>query len=261
MPSPFPGMNPYLEHPDVWHDFHNQFCMCCRMMLAPAIRPKYICQLEEHIYVHESTDDERRLFARGDVTISENSPRPSYSSESSVELLAPTMGRIIPEMIEEREIYLEIRDRERRELVTVIELLSPTNKRRGSERDQFLAKRRSLLNSHAHYVEIDLLRSGPRLPVEGLPPCDYYALVSRVRERPAVGIWATRLRQRLPEIAIPLRDPDTDVTLDLQAVLHSAYDLGSYDFYLYENPPEPPLFSEDQPWADELIQRRSQSIA
>lgn len=260
MPSPFPGMNPYLEHPSIWHDFHNQFCMSCRTALAQVIRPKYICQLEEHVYIHELSDDERRLIGHGDVTIAERDPKLTIESATAVGLMAPTVGRILPEVDEEREIYLEIRDREHRELVAVLELLSPTNKKRGSDRDQFLAKRRSLLDSPAHYVEIDLLRAGPRLPVEGLPKCDYYALVSRAQERPAVGIWASRLRQPLPAISIPLRSPDPDVTLDLQAILHSAYEAGNYDYYLYENTPEPLLSAEDQAWADELIKQSTNTI-
>lgn len=253
MPSPFPGMNPYLEHPDVWHDFHNQFCVTSRTALAAAIRPKYICQVEEHLYIHESSEDHRRLLGFGDVTLAEKEPHHAIRAAATVGIATPVVGRILPDIEVERESYLEIRDRQTRELVTVIELLSPSNKKRGTDRDQFLAKRAALLDSDAHYVEIDLLRGGPRLPAEGLPPCDYYALVSRTHERPAVDIWPCRLRQSLPTILIPLRAPDPDISLDLQAVVQAAYETGAYDYYLYENFPQPPLSVEDQAWADELI--------
>jgi hypothetical protein len=155
-----------------------------------------------------------------------------------------------------RENFIEIRDRESRELVTVIELLSPTNKRPGSDRDQFLNKRYQLLSSTAHYVEIDLLRGEPRLPIENLPDCDAYAMVSRVEERPHVGLWPVSLLEPLPTIPIPLRAPAADARIDLQAILHQAYDAGGYEDYLYSGAPDVPLSDDDAAWARELISRR-----
>ena len=113
--------------------------------------------------------------------------------------------------------FVEIRDRQGRDLVTVIELLSPTNKRPGPDREQYLAKRRQLLASGVHLVEIDLLRGHPRLPLDDLPPCDYYVMVSRAEERPQAGLWPLGLRDPLPPIPVPLRAADPDASLDLQA--------------------------------------------
>jgi hypothetical protein len=49
MPSPFPGMNPYLEQPDAWQDFHQGYIARARDALAAQVLPKYFVKLEEHI--------------------------------------------------------------------------------------------------------------------------------------------------------------------------------------------------------------------
>ena len=105
--------------------------------------------------------------------------------------------------------FVEIRDRRSRELVTVIEVLSPFNKRPGSSRDQYLAKRQELLDSTANLVEIDLLRAGNPMPLEERPENSlaYSVLVSRVDHRPKAGFWPIGLRDRLPIIPVPLRTP------------------------------------------------------
>jgi hypothetical protein len=166
---------------------------------------------------------------------------------------APVTGRVLPQVDVLREIFIEIRDRESRDLVTVIEILSPTNKRPGSDRDQFLNKRYQLMTSTAHYVEIDLLRGEPRLPIENLPECSAYAMVSRVEQRPSVGLWPVSFREPLPTIPIPLRAPEKDVILDLQAMLNRAYDAGGYEDYIYSSEPEPPLSEAEAAWAREML--------
>ncbi len=254
MPSPFPGMNPYLEHPHVWHDFHETFCVCCRNALMPALRPKYYCRLDEHVYIHERPTDDRWLVGRGDVVITEVEPAASPSELNSLRTATSVRGRILPDVDILSESSIEIRDRDSHELVTSIELLSPSNKLRGEDRNQFIAKRRALLETNSHYVEIDLLRGGPRLPVEGLPQCDYYALLSRIETRPDVEIWPCTVREKLPVISIPLRSPDDDIQLDLNAVLQTAFEFGVYDAVIYEHVPEPPLSGHDLNWAEALVQ-------
>jgi hypothetical protein len=152
----------------------------------------------------------------------------------------------------ERHAFLEIRDRGNRQLVTVLELLSPSNKRPGPDRDQYLAKRQRLLASSVHLIELDLLRGGPRLPIEHLPPCDYCVMVSRYEDRPQVGLWPLRLRDRLSTIPIPLFNQER-ATLDLQSALHQAYDAAGYEDYIYLHEPNPPLQGEDAEWAQQLI--------
>ena len=252
MPSPFPGMNPFLEQDDAWHDFHEQFCMECRALLIPQIEPAYIAKLDEHIYIHELSAEERQFLGRGDVTVGISNSTVAMAAPTAA-AAAPAYGRILPSVDIERETRIEIRDRRTRELVTVIEVLSPANKQPGSDRRQYLNKRQALMASPVHLVEIDLLRGGPRLPVEDLPPCDYYAVVSRAEERPRVAIWPFQMRDPLPCIPIPLRSPDPDSKLDLQEALNRAYDTGGYRSYIYSGQPGPALSPEDNAWADKLL--------
>ncbi|MCA9026195.1 MAG: DUF4058 family protein [Planctomycetaceae bacterium] len=258
MPSPFPGMNPYLERKSVWHGFHEAFVIDCQRALVPQIRPEFIASLDDNIYIHELSADERRLVGRSDVSLSVRSETTALVPGGTT-VIAPVTGRVLPQVDVLRENFIEIRDRESRELVTVIDVLSPTNKRPGSDRDQFLNKRYQLMTSTAHYVEIDLLRGEPRLPIENLPDCDAYVMVSHVEQRPSVGLWPIGLRDRLPEIPIPLRDPIPEVRLDLQTILDHAYDSGGYEDYIYSGAPEPPLPSADAAWATEQLRSLEKS--
>lgn len=250
MPSPFPGMNPYLEHPAVWPDFHNAFIYALRDQLAPQIAPHYVARGEAQLYIHELPNGDRRLIGRGDVGVSATSDAPTGSAATAVQ--APARGTL-PAVDFERLQYLEIRDRLSREVITVIELLSPTNKNLGPDRNQYLAKRSQLLISRVNLVEIDLLRGGPRMPVTGLPDCDYCALVCRPTEWPGVGIWPIRLRDRLPVVNVPLRGPDEWAKLDLQAALDRVYDGAYYEVDIYQQPPAPPLEPADAEWARQFL--------
>lgn len=254
MPSPFPGMNPYLEQVDVWHDFHQGFVAHLRDAVAPQIRPKYLAKIDENVYIHELSAEERHLLGRPDVAVLSN--QPGTRGTAVVDRAAPAYGHLLPQADELRESFVEIRDRESRELITVIEVLSPTNKERGADRDQYVAKRRCILASHAHLVEIDLLRGHERMPVKDMPSCDYVVMVSRYQERPRVGLWPINLRDRLPEIPIPLKYGDPDATLDLQSVLNNLYDAAGYEDYIYRGKPQPPLGSEDATWAKSLFAGR-----
>jgi hypothetical protein len=204
MPSPFPGMNPYIEQESVWHDFHESFMPIVREVLAPQVRPQFVVKIDEHIYIHELPAGERRLVGRGDVTLAENRPQ-SGSGSSTATLSAPAQVEL-PDIDVERQSYLEIRDRDGDRVIAVLELLSPTNKNPGPDRDQYLAKRASLLNSAVHLVEIDLLRGGPRMPMRPVPQCDYCVLVSRWQDRPRAGLWPMHLREPLPIIRVPLQE-------------------------------------------------------
>jgi hypothetical protein len=252
MPSPFPGMNPYLEQDDVWQDFHQSFIPLVREVLTAQVQPNYVVRVEEHLYIHELPGEERRFLGRSDVSIP---PAPLPGRRPAGVLEAPCFARVPDAVDIERQSYLEIRDRRNRELITVLELLSPSNKRPGSDREQYLAKRLQVLRSPVHLVEIDLLRGGPRLPLDDLPDCDYYAMVSRAEERPRVGIWPVRLRDPLPTIPVPLRAGDADARLELQLLLHRLYDAAGYAGFIYTGTPQPPLTPADQAWAAQLVPR------
>jgi hypothetical protein len=246
-------MNPYFEQDDVWHNFHEQFCVVCQDLLVPQVRPAYIVKLDEHVYIHELPATERRLLGRADVSLASAMPLPGRPAAGAAVANAPAYGRIPPAVDIERESSLEIRDRKSRELITVIELLSPSNKKPGPDREQYLAKRRQVLASPVHLVEIDLLRGGLSMPVEEFPKCDYCVVVSRMDERPRVGIWPIGLRDLLPVIPVPLRAPDADASLDLRRIVDRIYDAAGYDDYLYAGSPQPPLRSEDAEWAEGFV--------
>lgn len=250
MPSPFPGMNPFFELPSVWHDFRQRFMTAAADVIGSQVLPRYFVRIDEHVYVHELDEGPRRLRGRGDVLVSTLSPGQGGTAATTLE--APAEVQSVPFDVES-EPFLEIRDRNRRELVTVVELLSPSNKYAGPDREQYLAKCRQVLRSNAHLVEIDLLRGGPRMPWQGMPACDYCVVVSRAEQRPRAGIWPVGLRERLPEVPIPLRGGDADARLDLQALLHRVYDAAGYGYYMYEEQPEPALREEDAAWARALI--------
>lgn len=250
MPSPFPGMNPYLEQEDAWRDFHEAFLPAARESLSPQVSPAYVVKLERNLYIHERAAKERHLMGYGDVT-NNRTRAPKPASCATAVLQAPSRI-LLPSVDVESESYLEIRDSKSRRLVTVIELLSPTNKRPSDDRQRYLAKRAGLLRSEAHFVEIDLLRGWPRMPFDEPPSGDYCVLVSRVEDRPRAEFWPIGLRERLPVIPVPLQDPHPDAELDLQTVLHRVYDAAYYRDYIYDGSPWPPLSDEDADWARRL---------
>lgn len=229
MPSRFPGMDPYIEG-QVWADFHDSMIIEMKTALVPQIRPRYVA-------------------LAGERTCFDYAPDSSSPQAMPVEVLLP-----IPERA--RESYLGVRRRETRELVTVIEFLSPADKYvSAAGRREYLRRREALLRSSINLVEIDLLRDGGRLPMgHSLPPADYYVIGSRARRRPLADVWTIGLRDPLPTIPVPLAGSDPDACLDLQAVFASVYDRAGYDYTLgYRQPIEPLLSDEDAAWAQSVL--------
>jgi hypothetical protein len=251
-------MDPYIEG-SVWEDFHADFMSALRELLTPLVRPRYVVRIEERAYLeHSSGEDDR--WIRPDVAIAERSLKgqPVESSGGTATAVAaePVVVMTLPIPERERERFLAIRERESLEVVTVIEVLSPGNKRPGSDgRREYLRKREAVLLGPAHLVELDLLRGGKRLPtVEPLPPADHYAFVSREPRRPRADVYRWSLRQRLPVIRVPLAGNDPEVSLDLQAAFDLVYDRAGYDYSLdYRHPVEPSLSEEDAAWAQQLV--------
>jgi hypothetical protein len=256
MPSPFPGMDPYLEQADVWEDFHGRFIPVAAEWIGAQVQPAYIVKIGVTVYIHEPPGEQRVLLGRPDVAVTDRPVPPAPVGATTIE--APAYARVIPAVDIRREPSVEIRDRQSRQLVTALELLSPANKRPGPDREQYLRKRRQYFQARVNLVEIDLLRGGPRLPLADLPECDYYALVARPEEHPRVAVWPIHLRDRLPTIPIPLRPADCDATLDLQAALQRAYDAAGYRHYVYDGSPAPPLPEVDHAWAAERLRAATQ---
>jgi hypothetical protein len=243
-------MNPYFEQTAHWLDFHTEYLSALRRLLAPTVAPAYIVQLEEHIYIHDLPPEPRRRLGTADLSLARKERDETVVVGVGL-LEAPAKVRLPAQEIEEVP-YLEVRDRLGRELVTVIELLSPSNKRLGADRELYLAKRRQLLRSPTHLVEIDLLRGWVPMPHDERPDCNYSVLVSRTERRPDADFWPIAFRQRLPVIPIPLRHPDPDALVDLQEVLHRAYDGPGYEHFIYVGSPEPPLDPADEAWARQI---------
>lgn len=253
MLSPFPGMNPYLEQESVWHDFHERALPVAAEMLGAQVLPRYFVKIDEHMFVHELGEEQRRVLGRGDLWVAPLTP--DHGNGSTVGLLEAPCEVGLPQIDVEGLSFLEIRDRDSRQLITVVELLSPSNKYSGPDRDQYCAKVRRLLQGNVHFVEIDLLRGGPRMPWLDMPACDYCVVVSRWERRPRAGVWPIRLRERLPVIPVPLRQGDADARLDLQEVLNRVYAAAGYHYYLYADEPTPALSPEDAAWARSFLQR------
>jgi len=250
MPSPFPGMNPYLEQNDTWEDFHHEFLTRARAQLEPQVGAAYYVKVEVRPYIHELSADERRYFGRADAAVTSRAERdrgvPVAEIESPVTLTMPAVEFA-------RESWLEVHDRRDRRVITAIELLSPGNKDRVEHREAYLAKRNEILAGPTHLVEIGLLRGGERPSIPMLPKCDYYALVSRCEHRPNMSFWPISLRQRLPVIAVPLSGADPNAQLDLQRALDEAYDAARYDKYIYAEEPQPRLSTADAEWARQFV--------
>lgn len=250
MPSPFPGMNPYLEQEEVWRDFHQRFVTAAAALLSPQISPQYIAKLEENIYIHERGAQERHLLGYADVRVSQLDAT-TGGAAATLTATAPAHF-FLPRVDLVTEPFIEIRDRHSRALITVVELLSPTNKRSGEDREQYLRKRHLLLRSQAHFVEIDLLRGWQRMPLVNAP-CDYCVVLSRVDQRPRVDWWPIRLREPLPVIPIPMATGGADANLAIQQALHRAYDEAFYQDYIYQESPYPNLGTEDAKWAQQFV--------
>ena len=248
MPSPFPGMDPWLERPDLWPDVHNSLIAAIRDVLAPRLRPRYVVTIEERVFVEDQQGlsfvgrPDIAVVAKGHVAGSGI----AHSASAVVEVEVPVADRA-------RETYLEVRGAQEGEVVTVIEVLSPSNKRKGEGRRVYLEKRTDTFASLTSLVEIDLLRTGESMPVvRGRPASDYSILVSRSWARPRADLLPFSVRDEIPSLPVPLRRAEEEPPLGLGAILHALYDRAGYDLRIdYARPPDPPLREDDAVWAQE----------
>ena len=256
MPSPFPGMDPFIES-QLWRDFHHSVITQIRDSLQTRLRPRYVTHIEENVYVAREDGDLLRIIAP-DVSVVQKDGWLD-SADGGIAVAAEPITLTLPQIDLVEEAYLTIRSRDNEEVVTVIEVLSPTNKLSRDGRTEYLNKRHAVLHSEANLVEIDLLRGGRRLPtVERLPQGDYFAFVTRVERRPQVDVYSWPLDRRLSTIPIPLSEGDPDVQLDLQVVFDTTYDRAGYDYALkYSKPIDPPLSESQQAWVAEHLAKRA----
>lgn len=260
MRSPFPGMDPYLEDPGVWPDFHQTFITYLREALMAALPGAYDVRLEDRICIVEWPEETiHRIVPDLSIEQRRSAPRPSGPTHAVVETSTLTLEPVtipmaLPETV--RESRIKILHRSDRQLVTVLELLSPTNKA-GLGHGDYLGKRKVLLLQHVNMVEMDLLKGGSRVPMEKpLPAGDYYVFVARGDKLPNCEVYAWGVRRPLPAIRVPLKAPDPDLTVDLAAVFALVYDRGRYERVLeYGAPPAAALAPEDLSWAADLAKR------
>ena len=258
MPSHFPGMDPYIEM-DQWQEFHVNMVVEIQRQLVPLLLPKYVARVERRIYTEHSFDEVEVI--QPDVEIVKARTRASRRSDGAT-AVADLEPRIYaaPVPHERSEPYLKIVDRVAGQLVTLIEFLSPSNKARGSDGYRaYYEKREEVLQSSIHFVEIDLLRGGVRLPtVKPLAAStDYCVFVHRAPRRSQVEVYEWPLRHALPVIRVPLLKSDNDVRLDLQQTFVNVYDGAGYEAFVnYDATLKPPLKKEDAVWARKLLARR-----
>ncbi len=257
MPSPFPGMDPFIES-QKWEDFHLSAITVMRELIAPQVADRYIVNVQERVYLQEVEGDERLVIP--DVSVAATERGRSYSTGVSFATgTAPVTAPVeclLPETEPHREGFLEIRTVNDGRLVTVIELLSPCNKLRGTKgARKYLTKRKALLATAANLVEIDLLRGGRRLPMASpLPAADYLALVSRGRSRPRSSVYGWQLADRMPSIPIPLAPGHNEPMLDLQSVLNLVYDRAVYRLSLkYDRPLVPSPTADEEQWLQTIV--------
>lgn len=258
MPSPFPGMDPYLEDPELWGDVHHVLIGQIRAALNPRLRPRYVARVELRVYIAADDDSRPRIMVPDGRVERRRKPARGAGPVAAPEVAEPLeYPLLLDETIEEA--YLTIRHRESAALVTVIEVVSPTNKVAGGRgRASFQEKRAQTLASEVSWVEIDLLRTGERLPpAPPLVASDYRVAVLRRGDRTTGRYWPIQVRQKLPVVGIPLRDRDPDVPLDLGAVLQAGYDVAEYDASIdYTRPPTPSLRPADARWANQLLRAK-----
>jgi hypothetical protein len=256
MPNPFPGMNPYLEHPALRSGIHHRLITAIANSLAPQIQPKYIVAIEERVY--EIQGEQSILVGVPDVAIQKTPvAAPNVTSNTAV-ASPPPLEVTIPLLEPLTEGYLEIRAVETGTVITPIEVLSPKNKQSTAGRIQYTAKRQVVFSSSTHFVEIDLLRSGEPMAILGCAIKSHYRiLVSRSETRPKAALYAFNVGDRLPTIPIPLQSDDIEPLLDLQSLLNEIYDQGGYGLRIdYQRPPESTAANLDLDWIDRVLRDR-----
>ena len=257
MPSPFPGMYPYLEHPELWPEVHSRLMIAIADVLGPQLRPKYRVAVEKRVY--QTIGEENLLVGIPNVVVGQAKPARTESGVAVAALPAKPVTVTIPMSEEVRESYLEVREVGTGEVVTVIEVLSPKNKRSGEGRIAYESKRQKVLGSLTHLVEIDLLRGGETMPIVGSPvPSLYRILVSRGNRRPQADLYPFGLQEAIPVFPLPLQSGDPEPLVDLQAIVHGMYDRAGFDLEIdyAKEPIIPPLAEIDRLWAEAVLQQQ-----
>jgi hypothetical protein len=249
-------MDPYLESQPFWSPLHSGIIAAMQRELKARVPRKYSVWTDVNIWLHEfgsEEEDDAQPF-EPDVYLTETSTESSAGAALAV-INAPATT-VLPAVRRKGSRFLRIMEARSDRVVTVVELLSPSNKEPGDDRKAYMAKRNEYLATGTNFVEIDLHRTGRRMPLgDPAPPeVDYFVLVCRAAEFPKTAIWPISVRDHLPEIAIPLKPEDGCALLPLQVCLDWAYDIGPCDNEVdYTQPPRIPLHGADATWAKQLL--------
>lgn len=255
MPCPFPGMDPYIERPAIWADFHDCLIAAIRGELQPLLRPKYAAMTQDRLFLVES---HRPVYP--DVAVVE-SRQPNWRGDSGAVAVLETDASVVFALDEEeiREPFIEIVEVSGGRIVTAIEVISPTNKDRGDGQVAYEKKREEYWDSGTSLVEIDLLRHGAsvvkvaKYKLDSLRPFDYVIAVSR-RVPGQHEVYAFPLERRLPRVAIPLLSRDPDVVLDLQVSFDRCWNEGPYPALShYDEPPPGEMPAERAEWCQQRL--------
>lgn len=256
MACPFPGMDPFLEMQPFWGDFTPRFITSLANVLLGQLLPRYDVRVEEYLYVaHEGI---RLHRVRPDVTVTTQDSSSGLPA-AGVLLEVSTENLEYPDFEPRTQRHLKVIQPLTGRVVTVIEVLSPTNKHPGEDGlDAYIEKRNEFLASLTNLVEIDLLRAGERLPMAGkLPPGDYYVYIGRAHRKPRCQVVGWPWRRRLPSIPIPLLPEDGETMVDLQEIFQTAYDQSFYEKRLpYNERIVPPFGTGEEAWAKERLKER-----
>lgn len=251
MPTPFPGMDPYLERPGLWPDVHNSLIAYLRDALAPDLRPKYYVSIEERTYFPDT--DDLTFAGRPEVSVVREPQAVYEPAPAGADVETVTVELPMPDEI--RETFLEVRDVDSDRVITILELLSPTNKRPGEGRNLYERKRLRLLGTLTNFVEVDLLRAWEPMTMRGDAGSSHYRiLISRAEERPRATLLKFGLRSPIPKFRLPLEKGDDEPIVELNRLLHELYDRAGYDLRIdYTIEPEPRLDEENSAWAEALL--------
>lgn len=260
MRSPFPGMDPYLEYPAFWSSFHTRLMVAIAEVIEPQLSPHYYVEVESRTYQSDESDGNLLIGIPDAIVFSRQSDRASPAVSSVEDGSVATQPRPetveVPMPIDVKERYLEVREMGTDDVITVIELLSPKNKRRGEGRTAYEKKRRSILGSETHLVELDLLRGAEPMTIFGMRSLSCYRiLISRSQHRPKADLYGTTLQQPLPSFPIPLKSTDPEPIVSLQEVFNHLYERARYGNRIdYQKPLPPPKLSQsDQQWVDQVL--------
>jgi len=256
-------MNPYLENSQIWPQIHKRLIVAIANAMNPQIRPKYRMEIEERVYaVNDTQNGDSLLVGIPDNVLVQTSPTSSHSLESNVAVAAPPSLPVkvtlpLPKTV--KEWYLEVRDVATGAVITVIEILSPKNKKAGPGRSSYETKRQKILDSLTHLIEVDLLRKGRIMPMDSQKIQTHYRiLVSRSNTRPKADLYAFNVQDKITVIPLPLTtESDPEPMIPFQELLHTVYDQGSYDLVIdYSCEPVPKLSKADAVWADGVLKEQ-----